>query len=187
MELAAVIELAREAHDGQRDKLGRDYFLAHLAPIAAGAALFGEKATQAAWMHDIIEDTDMTANQLLSLGVDAEVVSAVEAVTRRDEEPYEDYIRRVSRHPVGRLVKVVDNAWNIVLNAELAELDPGAAKRLLDDRYLPARDWLLAAIGINECWLGYSELVSLLTAELEALRASVPASGRERSTARLLP
>src|SRR5690606_18671681 len=107
MELAAVIELAKEAHDGQRVKLGRDYFLAHLATISAGAALSGEKAAHDACLHDIIEDTAMTANQWLSLSVEAEVASAGEAVTRRDEEPYEDYIRRVSRNPVGRLVKVV--------------------------------------------------------------------------------
>lgn len=169
MDTEAVVALAREAHAGQVDKLGRDYFSAHLVPIAAGAALFGEPAEQAAWLHDIIEDTDVTADALRERGVDRDVVAAVEAVSRRSDESYEELIRRASAHPIGRLVKLVDNAWNIMSNPELAEVDPALARRLLDERYSPARDRLLATIGINRCWLGYEELLSVLEGEHERL------------------
>lgn len=169
MDTEAVVALAREAHAGQTDKLGRDYFSAHLAPIAAGAALFGEPAERAAWLHDVIEDTEVTADALLERGVDRDVVAAVESVSRRSDESYEQLIRRASAHPVGRLVKLVDNAWNIMSNPELAAVDPARARQLLEERYYPARDRLLAAIGINRCWLGYEELLSVLEGERERL------------------
>lgn len=169
MSLQAVSDLARRAHAGQIDRLGRDYFRAHLSPIAAGASLFGPTVEAAAWLHDVIEDTGMTAAGLLAEGVDPLVVAAVESVSRREGEPYEEMIRRASAHPVGRLVKLVDNAWNIASNPELATVDPVKARELLEERYLPARDRLLAAIGINACWLGYLELQRVLDGEREAL------------------
>lgn len=171
MQMEAVLALAREAHAGQRDKVGRDYFEAHVLPIAAGASLFGETAEQAAVLHDVLEDTELTAADLLARGVGPEVVAAVESVTRREGETYDGFITRAARHPVGKLVKLVDNAWNIMSNPELAEQDPEKAQQLLEERYLPARDRLLASIGINQCWLGYVELQSLLEAEHQALTA----------------
>lgn len=176
MDLEAVIALARRAHAGQVDRLGRDYFTAHLSPIAAGASLFGPTVEAAAWLHDVIEDTGMTAEQLLAEGVDPEVVAAIESVSRRTGadgriEPYEELIRRASAHPVGRLVKLVDNAWNLASNPELATVDPEKARELREERYLPARDRLLASIGINACWLGYLELRRVLDGEREALLA----------------
>lgn len=171
MNLEAVIALVRQAHAGQVDRVGRDYFDAHLSPIAAGASLFGPTVEAAAWLHDVIEDTGVTAEQLLAEGVDPEVVAAVESVSRRVGEPYDEMIRRASAHPVGRLVKLADNAWNIMSNPELATVDPEKARELLEERYLPARDRLLAAIGINACWLGYLELQRMLEAERVALIA----------------
>lgn len=172
MDTESVIAIAREAHAGQRDRLGRDYFDAHLTPIAAGASLFGELAEQAAWLHDVVEDTEMTTERLASLGVDAPVVSAVAAVTRHIGESYDALIRRASMHPTGRLVKLVDTAWNILSNPELAEVDPDSARRLLNERYFPARDRLLAAIGIDKCWLGYVELQRVLETERDSLSRS---------------
>lgn len=169
MQIEGVLALAREAHAGQVDKVGRDYFEAHVLPISAGASLFGETVEQAAILHDVLEDTDLTATDLLARGVDPEVVSAVESVTRRAGEPYDQFIARAARHPVGKLVKLVDNAWNIMSSPELAERNPDLAQRLLEGRYYPARDRLLASIGINECWLGYVELQSVLEAERKAL------------------
>lgn len=169
MQMEALLALAREAHAGQRDKVGRDYFEAHVLPIAAGSSLFGEIAEQAAILHDVLEDTELTAADLLARGVSPEVVSAVDSVTRRTDEPYIDFITRAARHPVGKLVKLVDNAWNILSNPELAKHDPELARRLLEERYLPARDRLLASIGINQCWLGYVELQGVLEAEHQAL------------------
>lgn len=167
--MEAVRTFVREAHLGQVDKLGRDYYHAHILPIAAGASLFGEQAEKAALLHDILEDTEVTANDLLARGIEPEIVSAVQSVSRLATESYEELIGRAMVHPIGKIVKLVDNAWNILSNPDLAKRDPQKAKQILEGRYLPARDRLLIAMGINACWLGYQELQQVLELEHEAL------------------
>lgn len=112
--------IARQAHEGQVDAAGRDYFDAHLTPIAQAAAVFGADAEAAGWLHDVLEDTDVTADQLGAWGVSSKVVGAVESVTRRSGEAYPQLIDRSCAHPLGRLVKLADNAWNIASNPALA-------------------------------------------------------------------
>lgn len=141
--LKAVIHLARNAHSEQTDKLGRDYVTHHLAPIAEKLSPHGELAVMGGWLHDIVEDTDKTLDDLRAEGVPEPVVSAVDSVTRRAGEPYEQMIERAAADPLGRLVKLADNELNRESNAELAKSDPETAKRLLK-KYDKARDRLQA-------------------------------------------
>ena len=82
LDLDRIRALAQEAHLGQADKLGRDYFTAHLTPIAVGLRKFGPEVEAAGWLHDIIEDTHHTGTTLRSAGVSQDVVVAVESVTK---------------------------------------------------------------------------------------------------------
>jgi (p)ppGpp synthase/HD superfamily hydrolase len=138
-------EFARRAHAGQVDAQGRDYFEHHLLPIAALLRPFGDDAATAGLLHDVLEDTEATADDLRALGLPDAVVTAVESVTRRDGEPYEDLIERASAHPLGRLVKLADNWHNLSSNAELARHDPEKAARLRE-RYVAARRRLTASL-----------------------------------------
>lgn len=142
MDLDAVRALARDRHRGQRDKSGLDYADAHLAPVAAELEPHGEHAVMAGWLHDVLEDTGTTAVELRALGVPDAVVDAVVAVTKVDGEPYDALIARAAAHPLGRVVKLADNAVNLRRNAELD--DPELAARLRD-KYERARTTLLAA------------------------------------------
>jgi (p)ppGpp synthase/HD superfamily hydrolase len=135
-------ELARRAHAGQVDKQGRDYFTAHLEPIARLLVEHGDQAVMAGLLHDILEDTEMTAAGLLDLGVAPAVVRAVESVSKRPDESYEQLIERAAADPLGRLVKLADNSHNLAGNAELAESDPETAERLRA-KYVAARATLL--------------------------------------------
>jgi (p)ppGpp synthase/HD superfamily hydrolase len=146
--------LALRAHEGQVDQQGRDYYLAHLRPIAEALRSFGPHAEMAGALHDIVEDTrdhpdparryDLA--RLRGLGVPEVVVEAIDAVTRRPGEPYiSGLIRRSAAHPLGRLVKLADNKHNLATNAELARIDPEKARSLREGRYRPARRILLAA------------------------------------------
>jgi (p)ppGpp synthase/HD superfamily hydrolase len=146
--------LALEAHEGQVDKQGRDYYLAHLLPIAEALRPYGAHAEMAGVLHDIVEDTRdhpdparrYDLDRLRALGVPEIVVEAIDAVTRRPGEPYiSGVIHRSAAHPLGRLVKLADNKHNLAANAELATRDPEAARRLREGRYRPARRILLAA------------------------------------------
>jgi len=146
--------LALEAHDGQVDKRGRDYYLAHLLPIAEALRPYGPHAEMAGALHDIVEDTRdhpdparrFDLHRLRALGVPEIVVEAIDAVTRRPGEPYmSGLIRRSAAHPLGRLVKLADNKHNMAANDELARTDPERARSLREGRYRPARRILLAA------------------------------------------
>ena len=142
--------LAREAHAGQVDKAGEDYYHAHLVPIAEALRPFGADAEIAGVLHDIIEDQGYSAERLLALGVPRIAVEAVVAVSRIPGEPYKALILRAAAHPLGRLVKLADNKHNLDSNFEFAKIDPKQANSMRENRYLPARRVLLAAEAAGE-------------------------------------
>lgn len=146
--LETAIAIARKAHASQSDKLDRDYVDAHLRPIAEAAAVFGEEAEASGWLHDVVEDAGVTADELRASGIPGHVVEAVESVTKVPGQEYDELIDRACRHPLGRFVKLVDNAWNITCNPGLAENDPGKAGRLMR-KYVPARERLLTACRLD--------------------------------------
>jgi (p)ppGpp synthase/HD superfamily hydrolase len=103
--------LAASAHAGQVDKAGRPY-INHPRAVAALVLHLGDNAVMAALLHDIVEDTDVTLDDLRDLGYPGEVVRAVDSVTKRDDETYMDLIRRAAADPLGRLIKLADNTNN---------------------------------------------------------------------------
>ena len=72
-------------------------------------ALYYEKAIIVAILHDIVEDTDVTLEYLTNGGFDKEIVNAIDAITRRKEEQYYfDFIERVKKNDIAKLVKIYD-------------------------------------------------------------------------------
>lgn len=70
---------------------------------------FYQKAVIVALLHDILEDTDCTVDVLQELGFDEEIVNAVVAITRKKEEQfYFDFIERVNKNDIAKLVKIYD-------------------------------------------------------------------------------
>lgn len=164
-------QIAQEAHASQQDKLGRDYVDAHLRPIAEAAAVFGPEAEAAGWLHDVIEDTRITADDLRERAIPEHVIDAVESVTKVPGEEYDELITRVCQHPLGRFVKLVDNAWNIACNPVLAEVDADKAHRLMTEKYLPARERLLAACELEADSPDALRIDEILHSHLARLRA----------------
>jgi len=152
MDNSEIISFVREAHGGQVDLLGRDYFEFHLKPVSDIAAQIkpdDEEVIAAAWLHDVIEDTSVTALDLQKLGISERIIKAVESVTKRTGESYEALITRSCQDELGKYVKLADNTLNIRNNKILAEENPEKAARLRQEKYLPARERLLAACGIT--------------------------------------
>lgn len=88
-------EIAQAAHAYQFRRDGRTPYIVHPMKVAS----FFQPYTyrwEAAWLHDVIEDSDWTAEMLLSEGIDNEVVEAVEILTRHKEESYDQFIERIS-------------------------------------------------------------------------------------------
>ncbi len=107
--VALALEVARKAHAGQKDKSGADYIL---HPIAVAAKVDTPEEKMAAYLHDVVEDTDVTLEDLKALGFPAEVVEAVDCLTKRDGLPLADYLYRVKTNPLARRVKLADLSHN---------------------------------------------------------------------------
>ncbi|MFJ5992137.1 phosphohydrolase [Lentzea sp. NPDC092896] len=124
--LEDAITIATAAHDGQVDKSGRPY-IGH--PLRVMAAMTGEHEQMAAVLHDVIEDTPVTADDLLARGCPGVVVDAVVALSHLPEEPQEDYLRRVAANPLALSVKRADIGDNLS-PARMARLDDATQDRL---------------------------------------------------------
>ena len=110
--LEQAIALAARYHAGQRDKGGQPYIL---HPLAVMARVEGEEAKTVAVLHDIIEDTPLTAKDLRARGFSETVVKAVAALTRTHGESRVEAARRVAKNPLARMVKLADLAENMNL------------------------------------------------------------------------
>jgi hypothetical protein len=102
-----AFELARKAHEGQYDKGGKPY-IEH--PLAVEKLLVSPRQRIVALLHDVVEDTDTTLEDLRPFG--KEIVAAVDAITKRDNEPLKNYLTRVKANPIARAVKIADLTHN---------------------------------------------------------------------------
>lgn len=126
-DLAKVI--ATVAHLGQTDKAGEPY-IDHPAAVAAFVAEAHENVIAAAWLHDVLEDTSVTEETLRSLGCPWEVVNAVKALTRREDDQGDEYYERVGQNSIARVVKRADIRHNTDPR-RLAKLDDATQLRLI--------------------------------------------------------
>lgn len=109
-QLARAILLATEAHKGQVDKYGQPYIGHPFRVMNAGHTL-EEKI--AGILHDVVEDTSWTLEQLAAENFSPEIVEAVDALTRRDNETYEGNIARIEKNPLAVRVKLNDLTDNM--------------------------------------------------------------------------
>lgn len=137
-------ELAARLHAGQVDKAGLPY-IEHPRAVERLAAGLGGGTDQriAALLHDVVEDTDCTVEQLAEHGVPEPAVRIVQTMTRRGGEDYSSYLARVVAEPTAVLVKAADVLHNSDPD-RLAGLDRATADRLRS-KYLTASRTLLAA------------------------------------------
>lgn len=100
-----ALQIAAAAHEGQKDKSGGPYIL---HPVRVMMGVEGEAARIVGVLHDVIEDTRVTADDLRREGFSEEVVAGVLCVTHRKDEPYADYVVRCKANDVARRVKLAD-------------------------------------------------------------------------------
>lgn len=108
--LEKAIAIATVAHKGQKDKGGNPY-IKH--PEAVANRLKDVKRKIVAWLHDVIEDTHITAEDLIREGFPTDIVDAVIAMTRRKEETYIEFCHRVAENELAIDVKIEDIEENL--------------------------------------------------------------------------
>lgn len=112
-DVAKAYAIAILAHAGVKRVTG-DPYINH--PLRAARRLqragMDSDFVAAALLHDVVEDSDFTLGYLRRRGFNARIISAVDSVTKREGEPYEEAVARASKDPVGRIVKLSDNLDN---------------------------------------------------------------------------
>ncbi len=109
MDMDAIYTFICKAHEGQVDKGGNDYIL---HPLAVASMVDTEEEKIVALLHDVVEDTTYTLKDLQKLGCSNTVIQAIEAITRKDGEPYYTYLDRVKQNPLAKVVKNADLKHN---------------------------------------------------------------------------
>lgn len=138
LEHTRVFGIASAAHAGQADKSGLPYSFHPLAvarivqEIPSFQLLTEEVQSElidVALLHDVLEDTDVSEEELRSHDISPVVVDMVKILTHGLEEDRKDYIRRVALHPLARIVKLADLAHNSS-PSRLDQLDEITKERL---------------------------------------------------------
>lgn len=117
-------KIAREAHKGQIRKMGADKgkdYIVH--PERVAQALYPNDPLMAVgWLHDTLEDTEVTRKDLEESGVDKQIIDVVETLTRKQGETYLDFILRIAEDYDAVPVKLAD------LRDNMESLEEGSLK-----------------------------------------------------------
>lgn len=105
-----AILLAYRAHEGQKDRSGLPYIL---HPVHLAEQMTTEDSCVVAMLHDVLEDTDMTEEDLREEGFTERQIEAVKLLTRTEEEDYFEYVRRIRENDLACAVKLADLAHNM--------------------------------------------------------------------------
>lgn len=115
------MRLASSAHLGQKRR-GGDNYIIHPLRVANRVTSYGYKYECVGLLHDIIEDTQVDKEYLLSQGVDSDIVDAVVILTKTEDMSYEDYLDRVKNNEYARQVKIADMIDNLSDNPTIKQI-----------------------------------------------------------------
>lgn len=104
-----ALSLCFEAHKDQVDKSGLPYVF---HPFHLAMEMTDELSTVVALLHDVIEDTDYTLQDLEKMGFPPAVLEAISLMTHREGVPYMEYVATIKTNPLARIVKMADLRHN---------------------------------------------------------------------------
>lgn len=133
-DLEMAIIIATEAHSGQLDKGGAPYIL---HPLRVMAAMSTDQERVVALLHDVVEDSDRVSLPQIDAQFGGRVAAAVDALTKRPGEGYDDYLERVKADDIATKVKLADLKDNSDVNRLGREVTDSDRQRL--GKYLRAR------------------------------------------------
>jgi len=148
-DLAKAIDIAKSAHEGQVDKADKPYF-EHVKTVAENVSEiirswneeyddFLIQAQIVSYLHDVVEDTSLTIDDLWKLQIPVECILAIEVLTKIKGQDYSDYLAKVKQDKLATVVKIAD----LIHNSDLSRLDvvtPEDSAR--HDKYLKAIEFL---------------------------------------------
>jgi (p)ppGpp synthase/HD superfamily hydrolase len=126
LDIEIALSIAIKAHKGQRDK-GENPYILHPIAVMNRVKTIEEKIV--AVLHDVIEDTEVTLEQLREQGFSEEIIDAIHLLTRSEEDSYEEFIEKTIKNGISRNVKIADIKENMNL-ARIKEPTENDYKRL---------------------------------------------------------
>lgn len=138
--LGRAVAIAATAHQGQLDKANAPYIMHPLRLMMRGK---DELEQIVAVLHDVVEDSDWTLEQLAKEGFPPEVIAAIDCLTRRAEESYDQFIDRILTNALATGVKRYDLEDNMMLT-RMKVLDQKDIERL--QRYHKAHQRVMATL-----------------------------------------
>lgn len=141
LQLAKALSLT--AHADVTDKAGKPYYL---HPLYVSEHVFTEDEKIVALLHEVLEDSLITPEYICYQFGD-HILEAISAMTRKKRETYEEFIQRVARNPIARVVKIEDIKYNMDLT-RLPEIRKKDLRR--NEKYQKALEYLLSQ-GEKEC------------------------------------
>lgn len=132
-----ALKLCFAAHKEQLDKCGIPYVF---HPFHLAEQMQTEEATIVALLHDVVEDTDYTLEDITAMGFDPVITDALTLLTHDEAVPYMDYVRAIKDNPVAKAVKLAD----LKHNSDLSRLD------IVDEKALARREKYLKALELLE-------------------------------------
>lgn len=132
-----ALKLCFEAHKDQIDKSGMPYVF---HPFHLAEQMKDEDTTIVALLHDVIEDTDYTFDDLKTIGFDDAIIDALKLMTHDESVPYMEYVTKIKTNSIARAVKLAD----LQHNSDLSRLD------VIDEKALKRKDKYIEAIKLLE-------------------------------------
>ena len=132
-----ALKLCFEAHKNQVDKSGIPYVF---HPFHLAEQMTTEETTIVALLHELVEDTDYTIEDLINMGFDKAITDAIALMTHDDDVDYMDYVRIIKENPIAKTVKMAD----LKHNSDITRLD------VVDEKALNRREKYLKAIAVLE-------------------------------------
>ena len=131
-----ALDIASRAHKDQMDKSGLPYIF---HPFHLAEQMTDEATCCVALLHDVVEDTPLTFEDLEKEGFYPEIIEALKLLTHDDDVEYMDYVAEIKKNPIARAVKLAD----LRHNADLSRLEKPTEKDILRrEKYLGAIEFL---------------------------------------------
>ena len=132
-----AMDICFEAHKDQKDKSGQPYVF---HPFHLAERMTDEETTIVALLHDVVEDTSVTLDDLAAEGFSDSVLEAIALMTHAPGVNYMDYVAEMKKNPIAKAVKIADLTHNSTLS-RLNEITPKDLERV--ETYRKAKAFLL--------------------------------------------
>lgn len=133
-----ALRLSFDAHKEQVDKSGIPYVY---HPFHLAEQMDSEGTVTVALLHDVVEDTDYTIDDIIAMGFPKSVTDALALMTHNKSVPYMDYIAKIKANPIAKAVKLADLRHNSDIS-RLDAVDEKTEERL--KKYTAAIEFLMA-------------------------------------------